>query len=126
MHFISVVLEHHIFAHEPTIKVAERATRSLIKYSAVYFSHQMKHFCLRDAAIRFRPNGDDIRCHNQFPKFVRTTQVGDNNAVIFRCSHPEHDTSGPHGRKFAVELLPDEPPLQKFIGTQPRLMLTTI
>jgi hypothetical protein len=126
MHFISVVLEHHIFAHESTVKVAERATRGFIKYSSVYFSHQTRHFCLRDAAIRFRPNGEEIRCHNHLPKFVCKTRVRNNNAVIFRCSRPEHDASGPHGRKFAVELLEDEPPLRKFIGDQPRLMMTAI
>jgi hypothetical protein len=126
MRFINVVFEYRIFSNETTVKVAERAARSVINHSAVYFSQREQHFCLQDASLRFRPNGEDLRCHNQPAEYVRRTSCRDDHFVIFRCTHPEHDGCGPHGRKFRVTLLKDDPPLRQFLGGQPRLLMTAI
>jgi hypothetical protein len=124
--FISVILDHHIFANEAAMKAAERGTRSVLSHSSIYFAHCGVLYSLQDAALRFRPNGDDVRCHDQPAKYMCKSQAVDgDDVVIFRCSHPHHDTSGIHGRKFAVKLLKDDTQ-HWFVGNQPRIMVKII
>jgi hypothetical protein len=125
IHFISVVLEHHIFSDESAIKVAERGARGVLTHSSVYLAHG-SIYCLQDAAIRYRPNGEEIRCHRQPAKYVGKCKIAGDDAVIFRCSQPDHDSSSPHGRKFVVKLLRNVSNLRRFVGHQPRIMITVI
>jgi hypothetical protein len=104
IHFISVVLEHHIFSNESAIKVAQRGARMILGHSSVYVANNSAFYCLQDATIRFRPNGEEIRCHGQPARYIRKTRVAGNEVVVFRCSQPEHEADGSHGRKFVVTL----------------------
>jgi hypothetical protein len=81
MHFISVVVEFHVFANETVNKATKRGTRSILFHTSVYLANQ-EIYHLQDAALRLRPNGKDIVCHGQPARFIKKAMIATEEVAV--------------------------------------------
>jgi hypothetical protein len=124
MHFISVVLEFHVFANETVIKATERGTRNVLFHTSVYLANK-EIYHLQDASLRFRPNGKDIVCHGRPARFIKKARIATEQVVVFRCSHPDHQEGDSNGKKFLVRMFGSSDSI-RFIEGRPRIMVTSM
>lgn len=97
-HFVSTVLDYGVFGWESIWQSLQRAAKpEVLAHTSVYAGVSGKMFRIRSAALRRRPNGEDIRCCSQVAKYVK----GMAGRVLFRCRQRSHVGS----RLFTVRLL---------------------
>ena len=97
-HFISVIFEYSVFGRETIWWTFKRSGSSeVLGHTSVYARIEGKMYRMRSANKKCRPNGDDIRCCGQVPRYVRSSET----KVTFRCLQTSH----PLARMFKVPLL---------------------
>lgn len=114
-HFISTFLNFHIFSCEPVQKAVMRAFKHEVSsHTSVYIATEGDVLNLVDASWRRRPNGEDIRCCNQVPKYVNTTEIRGEITIKFRCQQRHH--IGP--KNIRVTPLQDLEGVRRFVGNK--------
>ncbi|KZT07152.1 uncharacterized protein LAESUDRAFT_651726 [Laetiporus sulphureus 93-53] len=122
-HFISTVLDFHVFGREHVSKALERALKpEVLSHTSVYAGWDGQLRRISDAAWRRRPNGVDIRCCGQAAKYIST--VTGNDFITFHCQQSQHKGA----RTFRVRALKDNKPYQYFVGHRgkPRYMVSIV
>lgn len=102
-HFVPTILEFSIFGQEPTWKALERSAKpDVLFHTSIYTGIEGKIYKICAAPLRRRPNGEDIRCCNAEPKYMRCSR--DRSRLYFRCGEDAHIGA----RTFAMEALPEK------------------
>ncbi|KAI0323714.1 hypothetical protein GY45DRAFT_1349717 [Cubamyces sp. BRFM 1775] len=108
-HFVTVILEFSVFGREEIWWSLNRSASSeVLSHTAVYAAIEGKMFRIRSAPKRRRPNGEDIRCCEQVPKYVKCSDT----QVTFRCVCPGHQGA----RTFCIPLLLPEKDRRWILG----------
>lgn len=112
-HFIQTLLDFHIFSNESLRKSLIRAYKVEVSmHTSVVVAHSLTVIRMVNAAWRRRPNGVDVRCCNQVPKYVATREIEGKEVILFRCKEIGH--TGP--KRFRVYPLPHKIGAREFVG----------
>ncbi|RDB30815.1 hypothetical protein Hypma_005824 [Hypsizygus marmoreus] len=105
-HFIQTVVDFHIFGCESLEAAVLRAFKpEVASHTPVYVFSGQFTARLVNATLRRRPNGEDIRCCDQIPKYLETQHRGHGKVVLLRCLVSAH----PGPRNLRIQALPSEP-----------------
>ncbi|KAI0350456.1 hypothetical protein OH77DRAFT_1463637 [Trametes cingulata] len=98
-HFITTILDFHVFGCDTLLCSLQRAAKpEVLSHTSVFACRSGKILRMRWAPLRRCPNGYEVRCCLQEPKYLHAS----GNRIRFRCVQPGH--TGP--RCFSVYLLP--------------------
>ncbi len=102
-HFVTTILEFSIFGRETVLQALQKSAKpDVLFHTSVYTAVEGNTYKLTYAPLRDRPNGEDIRCCNQMPKYVRFDDK--RRTIYYRCREPGHRGA----RSFRVRLSPPE------------------
>ncbi|EIW56988.1 uncharacterized protein TRAVEDRAFT_49800 [Trametes versicolor FP-101664 SS1] len=109
--FVATILEYGVFGRETIWNAFQRAGNSdVLFHTAVYAGIEGKMYRMRYAPVRHRPNGEDVLCCLQEPKYVNIDEL--KQRVLYRCQQRCH--KGP--RRFIVKLLPTDEETRWVVG----------
>ncbi|KIM73202.1 hypothetical protein PILCRDRAFT_829323 [Piloderma croceum F 1598] len=87
--FLKPVLVYHLFEKHPLISAVQRAlSEDFLRHTDIYVATDGRITLLRNAPMRSRPNGLDIYCCGQVPKYQNHGKVA--NVVRYLCKSPAH------------------------------------
>lgn len=99
--FVTVILEFSVFGQETVWNALERAAKpNVLFHTAIYLGIGGQVFKTCTAPLRRRPNGTEILCCNQTPKYMGHTR----NKARYRCLQAMHTGA----RTFRITLLLEE------------------
>ena len=102
------VLDFYILGNETIERVLKRCAQvDLLSHASVVAWRDGTLYRLQGAALRFRPNGADIRCVLCDQPASYDRYIAAENTVIFRCREPTSDRHSQMSipRKWAVKLV---------------------
>ncbi|KAI0716937.1 hypothetical protein C8Q76DRAFT_616816 [Earliella scabrosa] len=108
--FVTSIVDYYIFGQESLLTATMRALKQeVMKHTTVYIGSEGAVKRVVDAPWRRKPNGIEIRCCQQVPKYMGTDR---NGQIKFRCRVPSHTGR----RTFRVEPLSPLKGIRQFWG----------
>lgn len=102
-----------MFGYESILTAAFHGFRPEVSFhTPIYLAHGKKVVRFVNATWRRRPDGYDIRCCSQIPKYVRTRVKDGRNVIVFRCQEVGH----PGLRNFEVTPKEEEEGVRRIMG----------
>lgn len=112
-HFVHTILDFHVFGRDSLQKATMRAFKPEVSaHTSVFLAQNGTVLRFTNAAWRRRPNGVDIRCCNQIPKYVTTKNVDGRDIIIFRCKEINHVGN----KRFRIFPLQERQGERQFLG----------
>lgn len=108
--FLTSIVDYYLFGQESLWTAVHRTLKQeIMKHTSIYVGSEVTVQKIVDASWRLRPNGQEVRCCQQVPKYVRTDEHG---KIIFRCRDPGHAGI----RTFHIDPLPSVYGVRRFWG----------